>query len=144
MTPKDFFAKGHNCAQSVFVPIAIEKGMDKTTALKIMAPYGGGLAKTDNICGAVTGGITAIGLHYGHYEAGDTETKQKCNEATQKFLNLFAEKHKSINCTNLLGYNLSKQAEAESASNSGVFDTKCPIYVETAHQIAKAIIDELD
>lgn len=143
MNPKELFAKGHNCAQSVFVPIAVDSDVDEATAFKIMAPYGGGLAKTDNLCGAVTGGITAIGLHYGHTEAGDAETKQKCNEATQRFLNAFKEKHQHINCTPLLGYNLSNSDDASKAAQSGVFNAKCPVYVESAYLLAKDIIDEL-
>lgn len=143
MNPKELFKEGYNCAQSVFVPIAVAHNIDKSTALKIMAPYGGGIAKTDNLCGAVTGGITAIGLHYGHIKPGDLETKQKCNAATQRFLTAFEEKHKSLHCTKLLGYNLSKESENEEAVESGVFDTKCPDFVESAHKLAKEIIDEL-
>lgn len=143
MNPKELFKEGYNCSQSVFIPIAVANKIDKTTALKIMSPFGGGIAKTDNLCGAVTGGIAAIGLHYGHTEPGDLETKQKCVLATKKFMAAFEEKHKSLYCTKLIGYNMSIESENEAAAKSGVFDSKCPNYVESAHNLAQEIIDKL-
>ena len=142
MNPVELFKEGLNCAQSVFVPVAVDMNIDKQTALKIMSPFGGGVAKTDNICGAVTGAIAAIGLHYGHTEANDADTKQRCAEATQQLITTFEKKFNSTQCTKLLNCNLSNAIEAKEAAESGVFDAKCPIYVEAAHKMAKEIINE--
>ena len=96
MNPKDMFKKGFNCAQAVFVPFAVKQKVDKNTALKLMSPYGGGIAGTDNMCGAVTGGISAIGLQIGHSSAEDIEAKKHCATVTKKFIEEFKQMHGGI------------------------------------------------
>ena len=51
----------YNCAQSVFIPFAEEAGMRRETAFRIAANFGGGM-KMGSVCGAVTGGLMALGL----------------------------------------------------------------------------------
>jgi len=50
-----------NCAQSVVVPFAEAAGIDLETAMKFAAGFGGGM-KRASVCGAVTGGLMALGL----------------------------------------------------------------------------------
>ena len=52
----------YNCAQSVFIPFAEKAGMDTDTARRIAACFGGGM-KRGSVCGAVTGGLMALGLY---------------------------------------------------------------------------------
>jgi C_GCAxxG_C_C family probable redox protein len=139
MNSRKLFEQGYNCAQSVFVPFALENKIERETALKMMSPYGGGIAKTDNLCGAVTGGIAAIGLKLGHSRPDDTETKLRCNEATQRFLTAFKKKHGSIYCSKLIGYNLGNENEKKQAEESGITDTKCPLLVEFSANLVKEI-----
>jgi C_GCAxxG_C_C family probable redox protein len=142
MKAKSLFKEGFNCAQSVFVPFALKQNIDKKTALKMMSPYGGGISKTDHICGAVSGGIAAIGLNFGHTDAEDTESKQKCTAATQQFIRQFKNEYGSIYCTRLIGYNLSKNKENQEAEESGIFNIKCPLLVEAAASIVEEIIKD--
>lgn len=142
MNPKKLFISGLNCSQSVFVPFAVDKGIDKDIALKMMSPFGGGIAKTDNLCGAVTGGISAIGLHFGHTSANDLEKKQHCTQVTQKFIKEFKKEFGETQCTKLIKYNLGLEDEAKLASESGVFDTNCTQYVEKAGIMVEKLIDE--
>ena len=51
----------YNCAQSVVVPFAADAGIDEETAYKTAANFGGGM-KMGSVCGAVTGGLMALGL----------------------------------------------------------------------------------
>ena len=51
----------YNCAQATVVPFAEAAGIDEGTALKFAAGFGGGM-KRGSVCGAVTGGIMALGL----------------------------------------------------------------------------------
>ena len=142
MNPKELFVAGHNCAQSVFLPFAEEKQVNRNVALSMMSPFGGGIAKTDNLCGAVTGAIAAIGLSKGHSDPDDTETKQACNEKVQEFIKQFKSEFQHIHCTGLLNYNLSDEIEAKMAQESGVFETKCTRYVERASELVKEILNE--
>ena len=51
----------YNCAQSVLIPFAEELGMDEESAYKISSNFGSGM-KMGSVCGAVTGGLMALGL----------------------------------------------------------------------------------
>ncbi len=50
-----------NCAQSVFLPFAREAGIDEELAYQIAANFGAGM-KMAGTCGAITGGLMALGL----------------------------------------------------------------------------------
>ncbi|MCD7919444.1 MAG: C-GCAxxG-C-C family protein [Clostridiales bacterium] len=52
----------YNCAQSVLIPFAEHKGMDTATATALSANFGAGM-KMASVCGAVTGGLMALGLY---------------------------------------------------------------------------------
>ena len=51
----------YNCAQSVFIPFAEEKGLDTQTAFAIADNFGAGM-RIASVCGAITGALMALGL----------------------------------------------------------------------------------
>ena len=51
----------YNCGQSVLVPFAKDAGITEETAYAITANFGRGLRRAA-ACGAITGGIVALGL----------------------------------------------------------------------------------
>lgn len=51
----------YNCAQSVLIPFAEAAGLDTETAFRLGANFGSGM-KRASVCGAVTGGLMALGL----------------------------------------------------------------------------------
>lgn len=52
----------YNCAQCVLIPFAAGAGMDDETAFAVAANFGGGM-KRASVCGAITGGLMALGLY---------------------------------------------------------------------------------
>ncbi len=77
--------------------------MDYQTAVKVSAGFGGGMY-LGSVCGAVTGGIMAIGLKHG----GLGPPSVKTAIVVRDFSDRFKAKHKSINCPDLTGFDLSK------------------------------------
>ena len=53
--------RGCNCCQSVLCALGDYTGLDERTAIAQTVGFGGGML-TGNVCGAVTGGMLAIGL----------------------------------------------------------------------------------
>ena len=53
--------KHYNCAQAAVVPFAEAAGIDEETAMRFAAGFGSGM-KRASVCGAVTGGLMALGL----------------------------------------------------------------------------------
>ena len=59
---RDDPAVHYNCAQGVFIPFAEKKGLTKQQAFDIAQNFGGGM-RAGMTCGAITGGLMALGLY---------------------------------------------------------------------------------
>lgn len=99
----------YNCAQSVVMPFAEEAGISTETARRISANFGGGM-KRGSVCGAVTGGLMALGL----FGLDDAETV----EAYYERLNA----HKSLDCAALLRQNEEAGGEKKPFCDGMVFE----------------------
>lgn len=137
---RSYFGRSFNCAQSVFVPLAEKLGLDVDTALKIATPFGGGIAHSGQICGAVSGGLMAIGLAKGITEYNH-ERKDACYALAQEFMDRFTELHGELTCSGLLGLDLGDPAQSKIANKENVFSTLCPIFVRDAVRIVGEMID---
>jgi C_GCAxxG_C_C family probable redox protein len=134
------FKSGFTCSSAVFSAFSDELGLDDGTAKKIACGFGAGISKTGNICGAVSGAILVIGLKYGKMKYGDDAATEKTRALVREFMQEFTERHGSVNCTELLGYNLSNPDEYEKARDSKLFVTKCPELVGDATAILEKIV----
>ena len=128
------------CSSAVFSAFSDELGLDPDTAKKIACGFGAGISKSGNICGAVSGAIMVIGLKYGKTVLGDDAATEKTRALVQKFLQEFTKRHGSVNCTELLGYNLGKPEEFAQARDNKYFVTKCPELVGDAAAILERIL----
>jgi C_GCAxxG_C_C family probable redox protein len=133
------FSKGFNCCQAVLSVFSEELSLEKTIALKIAGGFGGGMRKGE-VCGAVAGAVMVLGLKYGHCREGDVENKQKANAVTVDFMDKFTQRHQTVICKKLLGYDLSRKDEAEKAAAGGVFTTICPGMIEDAVEILETVL----
>ena len=68
-----------HCSQAVLGAFAEELRITKEQALKLGGCFGGGMCKGE-VCGAVTGGLMALGLKFGQSEKEDLESRAKANE----------------------------------------------------------------
>ena len=134
------FRKGFTCSSAVFSAFSDDLGLESETAMKIACGFGAGISKTGNICGAVSGAIMVIGLKYGMVKTGDDPATENTRALTRQFIQEFAAKNGSVNCTELLGYNLSIVDEYEKAREKKLFVTKCPEYVRDATAILEKIL----
>lgn len=134
------FQSGITCSSAVFSAFSYELSLDPDTAKKIACGFGAGISKTGNICGAVSGAIMVIGLKYGKTKPGDDAATEKTRELTRQFIRVFSAKNGSVNCTELLGYNLGNADEYEKAREKRLFVTKCPELVRDAAEILEKIL----
>jgi len=134
------FNKGITCSSSVFSAFADELGLDDKTAKKIGCGFGAGISRTGNMCGVVSGAIMVIGLKYGKAEPGDDAATEKTRALVRQFILAFTQKNGSVNCTELLGYDLSKTDEFEKAREKKLFVTACPELVRDAVEILEKML----
>lgn len=132
------FHNGFDCSQVVFSYAAPKLGIDKETALKITAAFGGGMWHGET-CGCVVGALMALGLKYGNSKPGDQETKNKFLAKKALFEKKFMECNKSLICRDILGHDLSVPEELKKIVSENLLDTVCPKLVASAC----GILDEL-
>ena len=61
----EHFKTGYNCAQSVLLTMQKFWKIDSPLEPKVVSIFGGGIGRRGSVCGALTGGATAIGVKYG-------------------------------------------------------------------------------
>jgi len=83
------FKSGCNCAQAVFLAFTDYTGFDEKTALRLSAPFGGGLGRQREVCGAVSGMCLVAGALYGYDNTEDKNAKAAHYGAVQALCALF-------------------------------------------------------
>ena len=137
------FQEGFSCSQAVFSPYAEEMGLDKDTALKIAGTFGGGMGRTGQTCGAVTGALMALGLKYGSTNAADRETKEQAYARVQEFARRFATRNgDDLRCKVLLGCDISTPDGQQMAQDLGLYKSVCPKLVHDAAEIVAEMLAE--
>ena len=134
------FQNGFNCSQSVFSVFAEDFGLTKDNCLKLASPFGGGIARMQETCGAVTGAMMAIGLKYGKGENGTEEDKAAGYRFSQELIAKFSEKHGTIRCLDLLNHlNMCTAEGMTEIKKHELFRHNCSKYVQSAVEITESI-----
>lgn len=94
------FKQGYNCSQAVFAAFCDKYNMSRDTALKISVPFGGGMGRMREVCGAVSGMLMAYGMIYG---TADPNQKGEHYKNVQMLAEQFKKEHGSLICRELLG-----------------------------------------
>ncbi len=132
---------GFNCSQAVFTALSEPLGLDRALALKIASPFGGGIGRTGETCGAVSGALMALGYHLGFSEP-DPQAKERVYTLTREFMRRFCEQNGALDCKALLGIDLSTPEGLQEARDQGVFTSKCLQFIAGAVAIAEEMLGE--
>ena len=98
------FMEGFNCSQSVFAAYADLFGMEKETALRVSASFGGGIGRMREVCGAANGMFLAAGMLTGSVEGKDQNAKKNNYEVVQRLAAEFKKENGGTYiCRELLG-----------------------------------------
>lgn len=95
-----YHVDGYNCAQSILAAMGEHTGLDEKTALAISAGFGGGLRRGE-VCGAISGGLMAVGLACPFNDSSDTEAKQKIAKLAARLVNSCRDEFGAVRCAEL-------------------------------------------
>ncbi len=105
---KELFRSGYNCSQSVVLAYADLLGLEPTLAATLSAPFGGGMGRLREVCGAVSG-MTMLAGVLAPSPACDNPTAKRDNYAlVQHFAERFRAANGAIVCRTLLGLDQQK------------------------------------
>lgn len=134
------FRDGWSCSQAVAGAFAQDFGIDEKSVLRLSCGLGGGMSHTGNTCGAVSGALMVIGMKYGRTTLDDLAAKERTYDVAQRFVKEFTRRNHSVNCTDLVGYDLSDSAALAEAREKKVFHAKCSKYVRDAGEILEEVL----
>lgn len=100
----ELFKEGYNCSQSVFAAYADLFGLDKETAFRVSASFGGGIGRMREVCGAANGMFIVAGMLTGATEGKDQTAKKNNYEVVQRLAAEFKKENGGTYiCRELLG-----------------------------------------
>lgn len=103
----ELHAQGNNCAQCVLKSCSEYTKMDESTAYGIANGFGGGV-RSGEICGAISGGVMALGL--AAHNNGNDSVAQIVKRYVEEFSNEYGcvrcadLKNKKISCDTLIRF----------------------------------------
>lgn len=134
------FREGFTCSQAILSTWGGEFGLERETALRVASTFGGGMAGLGEVCGAVTGGLIAIGLKHGQTQAKESQTKDRNYALVRDFTDRFKSRNGSLLCRELLGCDLTTPEARATARQKGLFTERCPRFVRDAAEILEDIL----
>ena len=98
----ELFLGGYNCAQSVAIAFCDITGLDENTSARMVSPFGGGMGRKREVCGAVSGMLMVLSQLYGYDTPGDDVSKKRLYGEVQELAGKFREENGSIVCREIL------------------------------------------
>ena len=135
----DLHKQGFNCCQAVAVIYGPQFGLTVDQAAKVAAGFGGGIGRMGKTCGALSGAIIVLGLKFGAVDPKDKSAKMKTYQKVALAAERFKLRCGSLECRELLGFDLSKPEGAARAQQPGAFD-KCADFVHDAAEILEELL----
>ena len=140
-TAAKHFKDGYNCSQSVLLTMVEHWKFKDDLIPKVATAFGGGMARCGSACGALTGGLMAIGIKYGTNEP-PMGKGTLAYELAEKFYRQFEKQNGSVMCRELIGHDLSDLEQRKKAREENVFEKKCPAFVKNAVEILANLSSE--
>ncbi len=134
------FRESFSCSQAVRAVFAEEFGLDRKLAPKISQPFGGGIARMGDWCGAFAGAFLVIGLKFGRTRKDDLESKKKTRQAVREFMKEFEKHHGNRKCLDLLGCDIGTPEGQQKAEKGKLHETLCEKLVADTVDLLEKIL----
>lgn len=137
-----FFTSGFNCAESVL--LTLTKEFNRPTNLiipSIATGFGGGIARTGSICGALSGATMVIGLIVGRNRPDELDKKETVYEMASKMITDFEKEFGTCLCKDLIGCDLRTPEGRERVHENKIIENRCSKFVRWAANYVRHLIE---
>ncbi len=97
-----YFKEGYNCSQSVVLAFADLIDIDQEALLRMSSPFGGGMGRLREVCGAVSGMYLVLGYLRGCGSSHDRQEKIDLYAEVRELAEQYRKINGSIVCRELL------------------------------------------
>ncbi len=140
---KELFLSGYNCCQSVVLAFEDITALEPTLAATISAPFGGGMGRLREVCGAVSGMTMLAGFISPSPTNSDAVAKKENYALVQRFAEEFREQNGAIVCRTLLGLDRTKDNPTPSPRTAEYYKKRpCAELVADAARIVAQYLAE--
>jgi C_GCAxxG_C_C family probable redox protein len=122
----------------VLLAVSETRGIPSELVPKVASGFCSGIARSGDLCGAVSGGILALGVLMGR--SGPAESMDRIYAAVLELRQAFAQTCGSTNCHELIGCDLGTADGQRHFAEQGLRE-RCGGFVQTATRIVLAIAD---
>lgn len=139
----NYFKEGYNCTQAVVLAFKDLLTIDASELCKIASPFGGGISRMRETCGAVTGMVLVLGNLLGYSTPETSSVKKELYEKTQEILKIFENKYGSLTCRVFLNVNVKHDDPTPSVRDHSFFEKRpCPELIGGAAEILDNFLEE--
>lgn len=136
------FSSGLNCAESALIGVTEALGIESDCVPKIATPFGGGMGRYGEVCGALTGALMAMGLKLGRQGDDDTAARDRAYPKAVRLMRAFEIEFGSVECRALTGCDLLTPEGQKRMQDEGLHANLCTKLVVFAAEEAYKIITE--
>jgi len=130
-----------NCAHAVMLAFREQTGLDEGTIMGLGLGFGGGIARTGQVCGAVNGAVITLGMVCLKAMKHQPDAKELANRVVQQFLEEFKKANGSVYCGELLdGLDLRSPEGRQAFKQTGLHEKVCEPAVRSAVEAAGKLI----
>ena len=135
----EYHKRGFSCAQAVACVFDDVIGLGEQQIAALLSGFGGGF-RSGEICGVVSGAITALGAKWPHAVAEDQAAKEFAAEKAREFQRRFLEKFPSVRCDQLKELPCAPE-HSPTAQKLGL-EKACAVYITAAVEIVEEMLSE--
>lgn len=131
---EQYFLKGYSCSQAVVLAYKDLIKLDEKTCLKIASPFGGGMGRLRETCGAFSGALIVLGYLKGNPTI-DLKKKEKLYQSIQSLADEFKQANGFLRCRDLLNLHAKSNATPSKRSAKYYHLRPCQKIVKNAADI---------
>lgn len=120
----------YGCAETSYIVLKHAYGLPEPEDSGPAMVLNGGVAYQGGMCGAITGAALAVGQLASQRVPDHSEAKRVARGVIRSVIDDFGERFGSLECRDLIGYNLLLPGEHDRFIESDVWRTKCAAQVE--------------
>ncbi len=133
------FEEGYDCSHAILGAYADLFEFSDKSMETILRPCGATTGRPMSVCGAVSGALKALNQKLREEKEAGNATRKK-SELHREFRERFEKLHGSVNCTELLGIDISEIEGQMQAMDKDLFHTQCVKYITDSALILEDLI----
>ena len=109
---------------------------------RIASGLGGGMGRQGEVCGALTGGVLAVGLIHGRDSAAEVEAKEVAHAKAGEFVKRFAAVNGAIRCHDLIDLDVSNADGVQEYFSRNLLKEKCSHILSNAVRVVLPLLTD--